>query len=181
MFREKPDVSLVRDFKYEGYAVSIRLRPVVQDNYEAVCQIFAEGDAFHSRGRPDLFRPATPSRSCEFFESYLNTDERQLWVAENENEIIGLVEWHVVIRPEQPTMFARRFAMVDSLLVTESMQRQGIGTALMKAVHNWAREREIIEIELNVHEFNQGAITFYESLGYSTASRRMLLDVGSVS
>jgi len=157
--------------------MSVLIRPAIDTDYEAVCRVFAEGDAFHSRGRPDLFRPATPSRSIEFFEYSLKDEERGLWVAENHEGIVGLVEWHVETRPERPNMFARRFIMVESLLVSETAQRQGIGTALMKTVHDWGRERQLTEIELNVHEFNQGAISFYKGLGYRTSLRRMHFDV----
>ena len=43
----------------------------------------------------------------------------------------------------------------------------------MEEAEQWAREREIEEIELNVWERNLGAIAFYERLGYTTVQRRM--------
>ena len=37
----------------------------------------------------------------------------------------------------------------------------------------WAIAKGAASIELNVYEFNQAAISFYERLGYQTLSRKM--------
>jgi len=48
----------------------------------------------------------------------------------------------------------------------------------MHKIQEWASVKGAIAIELNVHEFNRGAISFYRKLGYDTVSQKMskLLD-----
>ena len=42
----------------------------------------------------------------------------------------------------------------------------------------WVQARGIGRIELNVFEFNTGVRRFYQDLGYSTLSRRMVKRLG---
>jgi GNAT superfamily N-acetyltransferase len=62
---------------------------------------------------------------------------------------------------------------VSTLIVEEQYRQQGLGTAFMQWVHDWAKEHNINDIELQVYEFNAPAKGFYEKLGYQTISRRM--------
>jgi GNAT superfamily N-acetyltransferase len=57
--------------------------------------------------------------------------------------------------------------------VPEAWQGRGAGRALMNAAEAWAREHGAERLHLNVWEFNEGAIAFYERLGYVTFSRNM--------
>lgn len=65
--------------------------------------------------------------------------------------------------PHIPILLPRRVAVVENLAVGERFRR---------AAQRWAEELGTTEIELNVCEFNQAAISFYPSLGYTTSSRR---------
>ena len=72
-----------------------------------------------------------------------------------------------------PVTQARQIAEVTNLGVARHARRHGIGRALMREAGAWARERGIASMELGVHEFNAGAIAFYEALGFRTVSRRL--------
>ena len=52
-------------------------------------------------------------------------------------------------------------------------RRRGIATALIRAAEDWARGRGYVEVRLDVFEFNAGARSLYERLGYATLSRQM--------
>ncbi len=43
----------------------------------------------------------------------------------------------------------------------------------MEKMQEWAIAKGATSIELNVYEFNETAISFYEGLGYQTLSRKM--------
>jgi len=87
----------------------------------------------------------------------------------------------VVASPEDP-IFRRRWCVyVDEIAMTRSYQGQGIGRRLMERADQWAVEQGVNEVWLDVWEANEGAITFYERLGYETVRRRMSrgVDAGS--
>jgi ribosomal protein S18 acetylase RimI-like enzyme len=96
-----------------------------------------------------------------------------LLIAERGGEAVGMV--HITLRnaPPLPIFVPRCYATIESLIVREDCRRAGIGRSLMREAERWARARGAEEIELNVWEFNAGAIAFYEQLGYAPFSRRM--------
>jgi RimJ/RimL family protein N-acetyltransferase len=52
------------------------------------------------------------------------------------------------------------------LMVAASHRRRGIATELMRACEEWARDAEILKLELHVFPHNAPAIALYERLGY---------------
>jgi ribosomal protein S18 acetylase RimI-like enzyme len=55
--------------------------------------------------------------------------------------------------------------------VRDDARRRGLARALVERVMDRARERGCRRIELDTNEDNLGAITLYESLGFSGASK----------
>ncbi len=52
------------------------------------------------------------------------------------------------------------------LAVKEEHQQKGIGSALMKAVENWSKQRDISRLELTVMEHNNVALHLFTKLGF---------------
>jgi ribosomal protein S18 acetylase RimI-like enzyme len=150
------------------------IRTATLDDYAGVARVFDEIDLLHRRALPHVFR-ASAGRALELahFEAVLADLEMDWIVAERAGEIVGFVSVRVLHAADRPLLVPRDFVEVDSLAVRADHQRAGVGRALMAAAEGWAAERGIIEIELSVWEFNQGALAFYEQLGYVTERRKM--------
>jgi RimJ/RimL family protein N-acetyltransferase len=52
------------------------------------------------------------------------------------------------------------------LMVALDARRQGVGTALLQAAVEWAREAGIRKLELHVFPWNEAAIALYEAFGF---------------
>jgi L-phenylalanine/L-methionine N-acetyltransferase len=52
------------------------------------------------------------------------------------------------------------------LMVALDARRQGVGTALLQAAVDWAREAGIRKLELHVFPWNEAAIALYEAFGF---------------
>jgi ribosomal protein S18 acetylase RimI-like enzyme len=59
---------------------------------------------------------------------------------------------------------------VADLAVTAEARRMGVGTALMRAGEEWARERGLPALSLDVWSTNERALAFYRGLGYRDES-----------
>ena len=59
---------------------------------------------------------------------------------------------------------------VADLAVTADARRIGVGTALMRAGEEWARDRGLPAVSLDVWSTNERALTFYRRLGYCAES-----------
>jgi GNAT superfamily N-acetyltransferase len=88
--------------------------------------------------------------------------------------LIGLVDVAVCESPPVSLLVPRRYAVVDSLVVDQRLQRTGVGRALMEQAHRWAAAQGATEVELTVYAFNETALAFYDSLGYRALSSRMV-------
>ncbi|HAL62375.1 MAG TPA: N-acetyltransferase [Chloroflexi bacterium] len=150
------------------------IREATREDYERLCELFAEGDTLHREALPHVFRePDGPARTKEFISGIIANEDAVLFVAERDGEIIGLVYILVRETPDIPIMVPRRYAVIDDLIVRKDSRRFGVGRALVERAHRWAVDKQVTQVELNVWEFNQTAIAFYEKLGYRTASRKM--------
>ena len=155
------------------------IREATPEDYEGLCEVFAEVDALHREALSQIFRePDGPARTEEFVSSIISDEHAALFVAERDGQIVGLV--HIFIReaPDIPLMVPRRYGVIDNLAVAKPFRRSGVGRSLIEKAHQWALQQGITQVELGVWEFNKGAMAFYERLGYATTSRKMWKSLG---
>ena len=74
---------------------------------------------------------------------------------------------------QNPIYIPRTFVYVDDFCVKSNFKRNGIGKLLFSHIVDYAKAESATSLQLNVWEFNQDAIKFYEQLGMSTRNRRM--------
>jgi L-phenylalanine/L-methionine N-acetyltransferase len=58
------------------------------------------------------------------------------------------------------------------LMVAVDARRQGVGTALLQAAVDWAREAGVRKLELHVFPWNEAAIALYERFGFEREGYR---------
>jgi ribosomal protein S18 acetylase RimI-like enzyme len=128
----------------------------------------------HRQAVPQHFRATdSPPPTREFIADLLAQGNGAFLLAEAEGEVIGFATVRAGDAPDKPFLQPARVAVVDSLGVLDAWQGKGAGRALMAAAETWARDHGAERLHLNVWEFNQGAIAFYERLGYRAFSRNM--------
>ena len=152
----------------------IVLRTATQEDYDALCTLFAEVERVHYEALSEFFRSVEgPARSREFFAKMLANEDAALFVAENEGALIGVISCFIDNTPQASFIVPRRFVHIDDMVVDASFRHRGVGQALLERVHQWTQEKGLAEVELAVWEFNTTARSLYEKLGYSTTWRRM--------
>lgn len=150
--------------------MSIHVRQAALSDYRALCALFEELDAFHSRARPDFFRPFDgPARTWEQVGKWLAGPDSNVLVAEDEADVFGLV----VLLPRPPAPFAgavpRKVVVIDNLVVRADRRDRKTGEKLVMAAMEWARGQGASHVELGVHAVNRHALRFYERLGFSVS------------
>ena len=58
------------------------------------------------------------------------------------------------------------------LMVARGARRQGVGTALLQAAVEWAREAGVRKLELHVFPWNEAGIALYEAFGFEREGYR---------
>ena len=154
--------------------MEIRIRKATIDDYNYLFELFDEVDALHRDHLPHIYqKPGGAAREQDYYAGLIADEHVGLWVAETGEKLVGFIHAIVKDSPVIPILVPRRYAIVDNLVVRSEFHNQGIGRILMDRVQEWAIANGATSIELNVYEFNEAAISFYERLGYQSLSRKM--------
>ena len=158
--------------------MEISVRKATSEDYNSLCELFGEIDALHRDNLPHIFqKPSSAAREQDYYLGLVADENVALFVSEVGEKLVGFV--HAIVRDtlDFPVFVPRRYAIVDSIVVKSGFQNHGTGKILMDKMQEWAIARGATSIELNVYEFNETAISFYERLGYQTLSRKMSKEV----
>ena len=158
---------------------SICVREAILADVQALQGLFEEVDRLHWEQQPDVFREVSgPTREGVYLRALITDWKTGVIVAEMGTILVGCLVIRIEETREIPILVPQRYAMVDTIVVGQAYQREGVGRRLMACAESWVQARDIGRIELNVFEFNTGVRRFYEELGYSTLSRRMVKRLG---
>lgn len=150
------------------------IRVASEADYAALSPVFTEAERFHRQALPHVFRPPPGLFPPEpLFCQWASGPHSAVFVADDAGDLVGFVTVRTDSAPAGEILQPRDFAVVDLLAVRSDRRRHGIGRSLMQGAHNWAGVRQLGHVSLNVWEFNQPGIGFYQALGYQTVSRQM--------
>ena len=130
----------------------------------------------HVEGRPDIFKPGFCLELQDHVMNYIDQENNEILLAEQDGEIRGMVMLDWIDRPGSPYNLARRFCHVAEIAVDERFRRMGVGKELMEGAKAECRKRGIRRIELDVWSFND-ALAFYEAEGFTVFRRFMEYEV----
>jgi ribosomal protein S18 acetylase RimI-like enzyme len=154
--------------------MDFRIRSAQLKDHATLIALFEEIDRMHRDALPHKFQKAEGfPRSQEYFAELVTNPEGLMLVADKDERPIGLLVALLRQTPDIPIIVPRRLLVIDTLVVDPKYRYKGIGKALMENAHQWGKEKNVQEVQLNVYEFNQDAILFYKTLGYENLSRRM--------
>lgn len=157
---------------------TIIIRRAESGDYEALCQILDGVDRLHRDRLPHIFRaPEGPARSREYVEGLLQDGQTLVLLAQVAGRPAGCLVAFLRPRPPVPVLVPGLVLTISDLAVEPAYQRQGVGRALMAEAEAWGVAQGADSLELNVYEFNEGAIAFYRALGYETLMRRMVREL----
>lgn len=149
------------------------IRYAKREELEYVNKIRKQVNEVHVKGRPDIFR----EDGWQFIEPFIYTrfDEENsgVIIAATMDEIVGFAVVQYIVRPESPFNKDRKFFHIEEFGVDENHRRKGIATAMIDFAKDDAKKRGFERIELDMWEFNDCALAFYESAGLKTYRRYM--------
>ena len=131
----------------------------------------------HVEGRPDLFKAGFGSEIRDFAKVIMDGENSDIIVAERDGIICGMVCVDYVNKPETPYSKARDFYHVQEIAVDVNHRRQGVAKELLEFMIADAKKRNLGKIELDVWEFNDSAIEFYQAVGFRQTRRWMEYEI----
>ena len=131
----------------------------------------------HVEGRPDIFKAGFGVELRDYAYTLMYGENSDIIVAERNGEICGMACVDYVHRPETAYGKARSFYHVQEIAVDENYRRQGVAKELLDFMIADTRKRKLKKIELDVWEFNDSAIEFYQATGFKETRRWMEYEV----
>jgi ribosomal protein S18 acetylase RimI-like enzyme len=175
----------------------VHLRPAIASDLEAILTLERATDlaphwppaAYTDILQPnDLAAPSIPrslrngwetaSLSSDRIDSdelpQANAIQRCLFVADKDGSLAGFAVGLLHPATFDPAVpdARQRIAELESVVVSASARRAGIGRALCRAVFDWSRSQGATELILEVRASSSAAIALYAGLGFTLAARR---------
>ena len=151
----------------------MQLRLAREEDLERINELRRQVNDVHVAGKPEIFKAGFAQELQDRIYEIWNDAEQDVAVAELDGVICGFAVLRHVRKPENPFMLERDYLEIDEFGVDEPFRRRGVATALIGFVRAYASERDIRRVELNMWEFNEGALVFYEAVGFATYRRYM--------
>lgn len=148
-----------------------------KDESDRVNELRRQVHELHAAGRPDIFKPGFPPELRDHIDTIWNDPGQEIVVNERDGVLCGYAVLRRVNKPENPFMHKRDSLEIDEFGVDEAFRRTKVATEMMAFIRTYAQENGFHKIGLNMWEFNQDALAFYEAAGFSTYRRYMESDV----
>ena len=159
--------------------MDIEVRLARPEDLDAVQALRRQVNDVHVQGRPDFFRPGFGEALQQHLYDFVDQPDAWLLVALADGQVAGFASANRIHKPETPYRRAMDFYHVDEFCVDEAHRRQGVATALIDFIKRDAAAKGLDRVELDVWEFNQGAVRFYEAAGFKCYRRYMELMLGN--
>ena len=123
--------------------------------------------------KPEIFKAGFNKELQDHIYTIWKDPEQKIIVAESEGMICGFAVLHHIHKLETPFMQERDFIDIDEFCVDKKYRRQGIASEMIAFIKAYTKEQGINCMELNMWEFNEDALAFYEAVGFKTYRRYM--------
>lgn len=118
---------------------------------------------------PKAYQPAR--QSLEFLLSILQREDCDILVAlQEDGTLLGFALLQQLQTPPYACLVAHRYAYLMDLIVRKESRKMGVGRALLSAAKQWAKDRRLDYLELNVLAQNPSARALYLQEGFEDAA-----------
>jgi len=149
----------------------MEIRIATVKDIDQIALLFVEQFDIQAVLTPYLMQSGTQDR--KFIKNTITHGDSQIFVAEEEGEIIGFVSVFDRKTSDFNFMVQHKYAYLMDIIITKEHQGRGIATRLMNEVKRWALNRKLDHIELSVAA-NNSAVDFYIKSGYEETGKTMI-------
>jgi ribosomal protein S18 acetylase RimI-like enzyme len=142
----------------------VKVRQATPEDVPALVALFQELDRMQSDWRVFTPRPGFYDEVGAKYQEAMKTENAVVLVAEDEGEIVGMAYGEVRI----PSRFSDERALeLSGVVVRTGYRGRGVGRALVQEAARFAGEMGVEWVELKTFAPNQGAMAFWEGLGFT--------------
>lgn len=142
------------------------IRNAIESDIPKISLLLKNVLKIHHKGRPDIFKNCTQKYSDEELLNMIHDPNNPIFVyINNENELLGYAFCNIINQAETSILYSKQYLYIDDLCVDENHRNCNIGSKLFEYIEEYAKSKQIHNIQLNVWSLNQNAINFYNKQG----------------
>lgn len=149
----------------------MEIRPAVYEDIPALLPLYRCLFCESAQLQPYNFRCADQAE--DFLKQAIDGPDSTILAAVRDGEIAGFAVLFEQQTPPYNCLVPHRYAYLMDLIVQPELREIGIGSGLLDAAKDWARERKLDHLELNVLAENKTATHLYERNGFEPSLCRM--------
>jgi ribosomal protein S18 acetylase RimI-like enzyme len=142
----------------------VKVRQATPDDVPALVALFQELDRMQSDWRVFTPRPGFYDEVGDKYRESIEKENAVVLVAEDDGEVVGMAYGEVRV----PSRFSDERALeLSGVVVRSGFRGRGVGRELVHEAARFAQERDVEWVELKTFAPNQGAMEFWETLGFT--------------
>ncbi len=140
--------------EFQVTTMTIQIRKAQAEDADSVASLIQElAQGIHERS------PITP----EYVRQYLTSTVSRIFLAVDGDEVLGMLSYSI----SDNLYHASPACLIEELVVRSTARDRGVGSALVEAVLEEARNLHCAEISVSTMPDNEGAIRFYRRHGFT--------------
>ena len=148
------------------HQTGISIRRALTSDLVSLIPLIKELDAHHVEIMPENFKAFEgPTRPMELLEKKVVSPDNALFIALDDNNVVGFVDVQKSANPTFPMFVQKNFALLDNLYVASEFRGAGLAHSLFEKAKEWAKEQGYTNLQLKVYNKNEAAIRFYQKEG----------------
>jgi ribosomal protein S18 acetylase RimI-like enzyme len=142
----------------------VKVRQATPDDVPSLVALFQELDRMQSDWRVFTPRPGFYDEVGDKYRESIEKENAVVLVAEDDGEVVGMAYGEVRV----PSRFSDERALeLSGVVVRSGFRGRGVGRELVHEAARFAQERDVEWVELKTFAPNQGAMEFWETLGFT--------------
>ena len=156
----------------------MRVRRATDEDVPELVRFFTELDRMQREWRVFTPRPGFYDEVGAKYRAAIAGRQQLVLVAEEGEDLVGMA----YAEPRTPSRFSDERALeLSGVVVRSDFRGRGVGRALVAEAARFAQERGIPWVELKTFSPNQGAMEFWESLGFTPRVVQMTSSSGALA
>ena len=156
----------------------MRVRRAHSADVPALVGFFTELDRMQREWRVFTPRPGFYDEVAAKYRAAIAGPDQLVLVAEEGEDLVGMA----YAEARTPSRFSDERALeLSAVVVRSDFRGQGVGRALVGEAARFAEERRIPWVELKTFSPNQGAMDFWESLGFTPRVVQLTSSAGALA
>ncbi len=152
------------------------IRRADMQDVRSIAHLLVSIQEVHMAVRPDVYKPMTvDDLLLDVVASQVSNPDAVTFLGEVNGYAVGYAYVVVNERPETVFKWAERYVLIDQLGIVPQSRGLGYGELLVRRVLDFAQEFDLPRVALHVATFNEGAIDFYERIGFRITNHTMEL------